>query len=176
MPLIIKVNVAAFGPDDVFTEKGKLTRKFARCAKDAYAEMGSLWHDKILPLHFLKTAKHRYHYAPRSWKYRLRRDPSMRPGSLPSDYANRKKGVAGDTDMVFSGDMRKQMQQFATIRAYPTRATVNVQAPTYMTLRPNTFKGSTQPDKFRELSQLTQSDYKTLETKLQQRIEAAMKR
>lgn len=161
MPLIIKVNVAAFGPDDVFTEKGKLTRKFARCAKDAYAEMGSLWHDKILPLHFQSGAKHRYNYAPRTRKYRDRRT---------------RKGVAGDTDMVFSGDMRKQMQQFATIRAYPTRATVNVQAPTYMTLRPNTFKGSTQPDKFRELSQLTQSDYKTLETKLQQRIEAAMKR
>ena len=161
MPLVIRVNVAAFGPDEVFTAKGKLTRKFARCAKEAYAEMGSLWHDKILPLHFEHGAKHRYGYAPRSQKYRRRRMA---------------RGVAGDTDMVFTGDMRKQMQQFATIRAFPTRATVNVQAPFYMTLKPNTFAGSTQPDKFKELSGLTNADYNQLQTKLQTTIERAMKR
>lgn len=161
MPLIIRVKVQAFGPEEVFTAKGKLTRKFARCAKEAYEAMGSLWHDKILPLHFARGAKHRYGYQPRSQKYRRRRA---------------RLGVAGDTDLVFTGDMQKQMQQFATIRGFPTRATVNVSAPYYMTLRPNTFAGSSQPDKFKELSGLTGADYKQLETKLQTTIERAMKR
>ena len=171
MPLVIRVNTAAFGPEDVFTAKGKLTRKFARCAKEAYAEMGSLWHDKILPLHFYSRAKHRYSYAPRSMKYRMRRNV---------------KGIEADVDLVFSGAMRTQMQQFATIRAFPTRATVNVQAPPYMTLRPNTTNfgsakrerlgGSTQPDKFKELSALTTADYNQLQTRLQTVIERAMKR
>ena len=161
MPLVVRVNTKAFGPEEVFTAKGAFTRKFARCAKEAYAEMGSLWHAEILPLHFAPGAKHRYGYAPRSQKYRRRR---------------KVRGVAGDTDVVFTGDMRKQMQQFATIRSFPTRATVNVQAPTYMTLKPNTFAGSNQPDKFKELSGLTGADYKQLETKLQTTIERAMKR
>lgn len=160
MPLVIRVNTAAKGLEDVFTAKGKLTRKFARCAKEAYAEMGGLWHDKILPLHFERGAKHRYGYAPRSAKYRTRK----------------KNAGKGDTDLVFTGDMRKQMQQFATIRAFPTRATVNVQAPFYMTLKPNTFAGSTQPDKFKELSGLTNADYNQLQTRLQTVIERAMKR
>lgn len=161
MPIIIKVNQTAFGPEEVFTAKGKFTRKYDRAAKDAFGEMGGLWHSDILPLHFEESAKHRYHYQPRTKKYRDRRA---------------RLGVAGDTDMVFTGDMRRAMLAFATIRAYPTRATVNVQAPFYMTLKPNASKGSSQPDKFKELSGLTQADYNKLQTKLQTRIERNMKR
>lgn len=161
MPIIIKPNITAFGPEEVFTAKGKFTRKYTRAAKEAFAEMGALWHDKILPLHFERGAKHRYDYAPRTQKYRARRA---------------RKGVAGDTDMVFTGAMRDQMERFATIKAFPTRATVNVQAPSYMTLRPNTYKGSTQPDKFSELSRMTNADFKQLETRLQTRIERELKK
>lgn len=126
-------------------------RKARAALKEAMHTIGSEWHRRYLPLHFEPFSATKYRYKPRSPKWVAAK---KRIAKARSDV---KKG--GAVPNVFTGLLEAAMEQRASVRAYPTRVTVTMQGPRYITMRP--YK-SNQPDKAREITTVIDSEKNTL--------------
>jgi len=127
-----------------------------------YRAIGDRWQTKWLPRHFTRRARDIYGYHPRSKKYQARKErAAQRAGSKI------KKG--GRVDLVYTGLAERLFSKRHAIRAYPTRATINIHGPTYVSMRPR--QGNTRaigPEVLKvipeELRDLDDTGQKTLET------------
>lgn len=155
---MIGLNVKIVKTDDKLSQ-----RRFNAACKEGFAAVGQEWHAKMLPDHFEAGNWRRYRHEPRTKKYRERKQRLAAKGQVAK---------RGEVDLVYSGAMEQTMERFATIRPFPTRATVRVQAPRYMTLKPR----GNQPNKFAELSRTTPQQMRKLESTLKRTIEAAVQR
>lgn len=117
---------------------GVAKRRTSEWQRAAFAEMGKFWFANYLGDHFTSYAKVKYHYQRRSRGYLKRKAALARVGKA-------KEG--GLVDLVLSGDMRMVMRSAMEQRAYPTRVSVVMQCPFYMSFRPR----GNQPDKQREV-------------------------
>lgn len=128
-------------------------RTWRRLLSQAHREMGQKWYDEMAPRHFVSGASHRYGYQPRTPGY-LRKKRKL---------AARGKVAAGGTvDLVFSGLMKDLVLSLVVIDATYKHALVRMQAPSYVTLKPNVFRGSVQPDKYREVITTTETEQRVL--------------
>ena len=135
------------------------TRQWNRIGKRIHEKVGELWRDKLLPKHFQPDAYRRYKHQPRTPRYivaKIRRATSMKASSWLR--------VLGPIDLVYSGQFFFQATRRKALKVYPSRVTVQVGGPYYVTgangrgFRPNRRNGSKQPDKIKELKSDTLDD------------------
>lgn len=106
----------------------------------AHQAMGAHWHSAILPKHFTQAAQIRYRHQRRQQKYLAYKKALAKRGKVK---------YYGNVDLVFSGQLEKSLSSFVTVRAFPTRVTVSMNGPRYITMRPYL---TAQPDKAREIT------------------------
>ena len=121
--------------------------------REAHADQGEHWHRTMLPDHFNERAKFRYHHQARTKGYKQSKKRAAQRGGD-------KRGpvlMGGVVDNVRSGVLMRALTNVASIRAFPTRVTVTMYGPRYISMKPNRFnggrngKGSNQPDKAKEI-------------------------
>lgn len=95
--------------------------------KAAWGDLGLHWHQQYLPRHFAPGAASRYGYQPRTAAYLRRKLRAARQG---------KATAGGTTPLVFTGLLKRSLMSLATIRDYPSRFTLEMEAPSYAPMRP----------------------------------------
>lgn len=107
---------------------GKLARRFPDIMKTVLTSVALVWHRDMLPLHFKPTSKRRYHYQNRRLGYERRKRNWAKSGRQ-----NIKQG--GQSALVYSGTTEDLATGHKTVRAYPTRVTLRMPAPKWITPR-----------------------------------------
>lgn len=121
----------------------------------AHQLMGEHWHQQFLPDHFTPQAKFRYRHQLRTRGY-LKRKPSL-PDVI----------MGGQVDNVVTGYMMEQLKSSKAIRAYPSRVTIKMHGPRYVTMRSWKIR---QPNKAKEIATVTADQKKTLAGVLKQSV------
>lgn len=119
----------------------------------AHADQGEYWVREFLPLHFQRGNADRYGFQARSARYRVMKSKLAARGRA-------KEG--GQVDLVLTGATRDAITRIVSIRGFPTRTTIAMQGPRYVTFRPFRPGGSTQPDKPAEITAVTNDEQHTL--------------
>ena len=100
-------------PSDEDVRSFKLARALNASLRHAHEEMGRFWHENILPNHFGAAGKVRYHYQPRSERYKRwkqRSQGKLRWARLPGGQRYQYRVVGGaDDDNILSGRLRDKM-------------------------------------------------------------------
>lgn len=94
-----------------------------RAAMRAAAEH---WHAEMLPRHFQRSAREVYGYQPRTAAYQRRKVREVMSGK-----------AAAAVDLVHSGLTRDSAVKPPRIKAYPTRARLELLVPPYIKMRPD---------------------------------------
>lgn len=128
-----------------------MTRAEKRVMKEGFLAMATHWHSNFLPRHFEESAKTKYRHQNRSSKWQKRKEQLARLG---------KAQRGGLVDNVLTGQLEQTAKAIKTISAFPTRATVRMSGPKYITMNPTTARG--QPDKAKEITTVTRREQKTL--------------
>lgn len=157
---VVKSNIFEDRPE------GMSIRAHRRIRTEGNARVARYWHRKFLPKHFTTSNKVTYNHKPRTSKYlkRKRIKAHFRPDLV-------KKG--GIVDNVLSGRMEQAAKRNISLRAFPTRATLTMTGPRYMTMRP--YK-SGQPDKGAETTKVTRLEGRELEKVNGEHYEREMKK
>jgi hypothetical protein len=140
------------------------------------------WHSQMLDDHFRPEATAKYRHQLRGKKYRKRKQWLAQQGR-PWVKGGKPIVMGGMVDNVLTGYMRDQLKNNSAILAYPTRVTLKMYGPRYMTMR--TFRGdarkairegwtygkgqkfssrsgANQPDKVKEITTITAGQMKEL--------------
>lgn len=139
-------------------------RAWSAATKAGFQAAGKLWHEKFLPDHFKPGAAQRYSYRPRSRKYLEAKLKAGRSGRAVD---------GGRTPLVYTGLMRELLLGFPFFRAYPTRVTVRMHGPRYVSMR--VFKVN-QPDKGKELTIVTAGEKLEIAAKIKTTIRDEMRK
>jgi hypothetical protein len=139
----------------VTVDKFASKRAWQRGMRQAHAEQGEYWHTKILPKHFEPGAGAKYGHKPRSDKYQRRKKKLAAAGKVK---------YGGMVDNVATGRMETMLKGMGVFRAFPTRVTVYMTGPRYITMRPYE---TNQPDKAKEITALTAQEISDLENVLE---------
>ena len=131
-------------------------RTWRELLRESHADIGDHWVRTMLPGHFERGAREKYGYAARSKGYLARKTNVWRKGKAAPPFL----------DLVFSGDMRRVMLSVVSVRGFPSRTTITMVAPNYMTFRP---KGN-QPDKHAEVTRVTPAQERELSELLNERV------
>lgn len=154
-------------------------RNISRNAMQALADH---WHENMLDDHFKPQATAKYRHQLRGRSYRKRKAWLASQGR-PWAKGGKPIIMGGVVDNVLTGYMREQLKQNAAIMAYPTRATLKMYGPRYMTMRVfrgdarrairegwtygrgqkfSSRSGANQPDKVKEITTITSSQMREL--------------
>ena len=100
-------------------------------SRESHRAAATKWHRQMLPKHFQVGASSKYGYKQRTssylaYKRRQARNPNAR----------RKVLGRGETPLVFTGLMRDLLKRKQVVRAYPTRSSLNMAGPRYVSMRP----------------------------------------
>jgi hypothetical protein len=158
--------------------------------RKGHQDVGDAWHTKILPEHFTARARAKYRHRLRRLRYDKRKREIAASGRPWSRQNPNPVILAGAVDNVLTGFMMKQLQQSKTVRAFPSRVTITMYGPTYISA--NTFTGNAkqamqegwtygkgkkfsaksgnQPDKRREITTVTQEEKRMLAGVLEQSV------
>lgn len=102
-------------------------RAFREMLRAANAKAGHLWHRDALPNHFSPQAHYRYRHKTRSQKWLKRKLKLAAAGRAER---------GGRVDNVYTGTLERMVRSWAQVRAFPTRATVTMIGPRYVTMKP----------------------------------------
>ena len=95
--------------------------------KQGFANVGLYWDEHMLPNAFAAGAARRHHHKPRSRKWREKKVALAKVGV----------GEEGGTrNLVFTGETRRSIQDYAVVRAFPRRVRVTMIGPRYITMTP----------------------------------------
>lgn len=170
-------------------------RQWRKITKAALTEMGAKWHKEYLPRHFTRNAPAMYGHQKRSEGYLKRKRRAASKAGVRHMGAVVRVKYGGMIDNVFSGEMERRVKALAAVRATPTRVTVKMTGPRYMTMRRfagnrdravregwtygrgqrfrNKGRGSgLQPDKAREITTLTERENAELVGYMNSRVTA----
>lgn len=116
MPIAIRV--ITIGPDltDWYS-----ARAINRSTRAGYEALGRRWIARYLPMHFRAGNASRYAMQPRTAAWIRRKQQQGRP----------------TTPLVWRGTLKALVLGGSSLRAYPSRATVLLPVPAYVTARPN---------------------------------------
>ena len=148
----IKIAVTVEWPFDG-SRGGASIRAWKRIMTKAHSEQGDYWHSKILPRSFTRSARARRKHKQRTGKYLKFKQAMARRGARLRGGGTVQK--SGRVDNVFSGEMAQRLQAVGTVRAFPSRVSISMTGPRYITMRP--FK-SNQPDKAAEITSVTSDE------------------
>ncbi len=102
-------------------------RNMRRIGRAMHQAMGERWLRKYLPLHFRQQTRRRYGFQKRKSKYLKNKQRLAKTGEVED---------SGRTLLVHSGDLRRAMSRRFFVRAFPSRATINMPGPSYARMRP----------------------------------------
>lgn len=134
-------------------------RHWRDAMKDAWTKLGEKWHREMLPLHFREDSKRKYRHQPRSTRYIAEKRAAAGGTGWWFRFAQRIGRTiqgGGNTDNVLTGRMRDALLQSPRLIAFPTRLTIRMIGPRYMTFVPN--PNGMQPHKGAEITRLTQAE------------------
>lgn len=134
-------------------------RRLPRMMRDVYTHVGETWQRKMLRNHFKSAARFIYNHQRRTWKYIQHKIRAARRGKVQG---------GGRIDNVYSGLLRKLMTRRHIVRGYPTRATIKMVGPSYITMRPRDPK---KPNKARELLTITPGEERQLDQAAESRFQ-----
>ena len=127
-------------------------RGFREVLRGAMYAAADFWHGKIMPRHFQQSAHRRYGYQQRTESYERQKLRGLRTGKAVSAY-----------DLVFSGTTRDSAAKPPLIRAFPTRARLDLLVPPYINMRPNrNGKRAAAPSLGEELTRVTYDEAEQL--------------
>ena len=101
-------------------------RQQIRALKYTHLTVARYWQNHYKMLHFRRSAKSRYKYFRRTPKYLAHKKKAAMQGTVLD---------GGGTDLVYSGTTKLMVMLRHPIKAYPTRATLTMQVPKYITYR-----------------------------------------
>ena len=101
-------------------------RGWAKVQKAAMQAAAEHWHAAMLPRHFEHTARGRYGYQPRTEKYQR--------GKVRAVMAGRARSAK---DLIHSGLTKDSAMKRPLIKAFPTRARLDLLAPPYISMKPD---------------------------------------
>ncbi|MCP4571478.1 MAG: hypothetical protein GY838_03935 [bacterium] len=125
-------------------------RFFKKAMRAGHEAMARMWHKLFLPLHFRRNARNRYDHQARKPKYVKKKRFFGKAGRPAPGGVRVRHG--GEVDNVWSGDLERNMREWVTVRAFPTRATATMHGPRYISMRPY---NSGHPDKAAELTDVS---------------------
>ncbi len=104
------------------------SRAEVRARKESFQVMADTWVEKFLPLHFQPGNRERYGFTSRSDEYLERKRNLAKATSGSDKRATRRRPVQfdGEVDLVFHGDLAKDVTSNYEIKAYPSRATITL--------------------------------------------------
>jgi hypothetical protein len=169
---LLKANLIGDKPLDVARDAWRI---IAREGMKAVAEH---WHQHILPKHFTPEARYRYAHQLRGRGYNARK---VKKAAAGQPFQSGGQPVIGPqpVDNVLTGYLRNQLTSTKAITAYPTRVTLKMFGPRYITMRSfrgdlrramregwtygkgQTFHagmGRQQPDKIAEITKITSAE------------------
>lgn len=124
MPIVLLTEVTETMP---LKELGLSGRAIQRLMKEVHHEVGQYWFDRMLKDHWASGAAERYGYQPRSAKYIRQKVRAAKKG----------KALAGGVvSLLYSGELRERIKEYADVRAYSTRVSVVMRGPKYVSMRP----------------------------------------
>ena len=97
-------------------------RALRQMRREAMKRTGAYWQQRQLPKHFTQTAKTEYSMKRRGRKYQARKRKIAKKG--------------GRAPLVFTGMMELLMRRKQVVRAFPTRVSISIPGPSYMSMRP----------------------------------------
>jgi hypothetical protein len=116
--------------------------------RGAYAAVGQYWVDNYLMGHFEPGAGVKYRYKFRTRAYNRRKDLKRSQGK-PMQRGNAPVIAGSDTPNVLTGYMKREMTRSVVVRGFPTRATVYMYGPQYLSMR---YRFKNQPNKPAEIT------------------------
>lgn len=131
----------------------------------AFYEVGKRWQQKWLPRHFNQGNVRRYGYKRRSksWQRRKQRE-AQSSGKV-------KKG--GRVALVYHGDAERLLEKRHAIRAFPTRATINMHGPRYVRMTP---RGRNRPTLGKEITTVIDEELQDLNDVAEKALDKAIRR
>ncbi len=141
-------------------------RQLSKYTKAAHQEVGYRWQIDMLPRHFTPAAASIYRHQRRTAAYlrKKRRLARARPDLVRE---------GGQTDLVFTGLLKRLMKRRHQVRAYPSRVTIVMHGPRYLRMQP---KNPRHPNKAREILTVLPSERRQLEEVAEKAFERAMQR
>lgn len=115
-----------FDPPDALS-----ARAVRRMNRAGYQAVGEYWHENFAPLHFKPGASQRYGYQPRKETY-LKSKQAKARSQKPVNRAGYRVREGGTQELVYTGQLRKLVTDYARIRSFPTRLTVELVGPKYL--------------------------------------------
>lgn len=137
------------------TEIGHVPKRQLRdMNREAHLRTAQLWNKRYLPGHFKVTKNQRgkYRHKERSKNYEERKH---RIGSKGTRFVRNQ----GRFDNVYTGHMRKLLNRRHVVKAFPTRATISMPGPRYISMRP---KDRSRPHKAAEILFVTAAEKEVL--------------
>lgn len=139
-----RITITEQRPPDVARRRfGEMTRVANRAAV-------LVWHSQHLPRHFEPNAHYRYRHKARTAKYLKRKSKLAAAGLVER---------GGRVDNVYSGTLERMVRAWAQVRAFPSRATVTMSGPRYVTMKP---KSATRPHIAAELTTVTTDESQSM--------------
>lgn len=132
------------GGDEAFRSLSK--RAQDRVTREAHRAVGEYWDAEYKMRHLGPGAAERYGYQERTERYLRRKEYGSRA-------TWRIKGGRDDA-LIFSGQTLQAVRQRMIPRAFPTRVTIQMPTPTYITMRPKPGKNRTPPNLGEELTRV----------------------
>lgn len=141
MPIAIRV--ITIGDDLV---ENYSARSINACTRAGYEALGRHWIRRYLPLHFRSGNATRYKMQPRS-----------------AAWIKRKQKKGRQVLLIDRGTLKALVLGGASLRAYPSRATVTLPGPTYLNARPNPRgRGRNRPNMAREILEVRDDELQEL--------------
>ena len=103
---------------------GFTKRQMEDIKRQAIQEAAEAWHKEFLEKHFKPAARGEYDYQPRKDKYQQAKIRAVARGKAEAAF-----------DLVFSGETKRLAMQRPLIRAFPTRARIDLLTPAYIDMR-----------------------------------------
>lgn len=143
-------------------DPGLSRRQRSRVLRAGNQVMGDYWQSQYLPLHWRTDARTRYRHTPRKPKYQAVKKRRARIGLVKRH---------GLVDNVYGGIMERMLRSSKVVRAYPTRVTITMRGPNYISMRP---RDARKPHKAREITTVIPSEADVLRRKNQEKVEEGL--
>jgi hypothetical protein len=108
-------------------ELGFSGRAANRIWKEAHREAGQYWFDHFLGRHWDAGANEKYGYQPRTFGWLRAKQRIAAARGYPA---------GGKVPLLFTGTAREDLRRFALVRSFPSRVTVTMRGPLYITMNP----------------------------------------
>lgn len=131
-------------------------REWRRIRHGTMKEMGLFWHSEMLPDHFAPNAANVYQYKRRSKAHEERKERAAKRGS---DGQRKVDSRAGTDPLTFTGVLRHNVTQVATIRSFEQRFKLVMPGTAYTPSRP---KAPNMPPIAQEVTTLLQREKEEL--------------